>query len=27
VSGRYQDVERHEKPVTVATLIQAVDRS
>jgi CheY-like chemotaxis protein len=26
VSGRYQDVERHEKPVTVATLIQAIDK-
>ena len=26
VSGPYQDVPRHEKPVTPATLIQAIDR-
>jgi CheY-like chemotaxis protein len=26
VSGHYQDVPRHEKPVTPATLIQAIDR-
>ena len=26
VSGRYQDVPRHEKPVTPATLIQAIDQ-